>query len=294
MKYSALLIIIAFFCSSMGCSTSKNLQRNPPYTISWSDDPVWGEAVSFYSDAPITSTYLWDFGNGRTSTLMQPKYTYGKAGNYTISLTLDHKKRKKISKQIHIGNMPVYRFYTIATNTDTVQFTSIADSGSSYHWDFGDDSTSTLPNPAHLFAQPGVYNITLKVNNRTAFCNNPVLHVAQDPLYTFKISGTRMFYGSTNITIAEKNTITPVSNAAYTIGYTDKLTLLTPKFSGQFFSEPVMYNPIFSAGNILTYTSANTTLRYDTRADTVYIEQHYVQVPDKDTIRAFNTAHTAK
>lgn len=294
MKYSALLIVIALFCSSMGCSTSKNLQHNQPYSISWSKDPVWGEAVSFYSDAPITSTYLWDFGNGHTSTLMQPKYTYGRAGNYTISLTLDHKKRKKIYKQIHIGNMPKYRFYTLATNTDTVQFTSAADSGSTYHWDFGDGNTSTVAQPQHVFAQPGTYNIVLQVNGRNAFCNDPVLHIAQDPLYTFKISGSRVFYGNTNITTGANNTNTAFSKATYTIGYTDKLSLITPKFSEQFFSEPVMYNPIFSAGNILTYTSANTTLRYDTMADTVYIEQRYTQVPGNDTIRAYNMAHNTK
>ena len=33
--------------------------------------------------------------------------------------------------------------------------------GNNYHWDFGDGTTSTLRDPSHTFAQPGLYTITL-------------------------------------------------------------------------------------------------------------------------------------
>lgn len=34
-----------------------------------------------------------------------------------------------------------------------------------YHWDFGDDATSTEKNPVHEYAQPGVYTVTLIARN---------------------------------------------------------------------------------------------------------------------------------
>ncbi len=42
---------------------------------------------SFDPDGIIVS-YLWDFGNGITSTLASPSYTYGTAGNYNARLTV--------------------------------------------------------------------------------------------------------------------------------------------------------------------------------------------------------------
>lgn len=50
-----------------------------------------GEEIQFIGSAfggfP-SYTWLWDFGNGDTSTEQNPKYTYDEAGNFTISLTI--------------------------------------------------------------------------------------------------------------------------------------------------------------------------------------------------------------
>jgi len=45
--------------------------------------------VSFINNTPgTTNTYLWDFGNGITSTQSNPVYTYNNAGLYQVSLTV--------------------------------------------------------------------------------------------------------------------------------------------------------------------------------------------------------------
>jgi PKD repeat protein len=71
--------------------------------------------------------------------------------------------------QIGSGTVQNVDFYSdntyIFENTE-VQFTDISslDNPLSYHWDFGDGSTSILQNPAHLYDTEGNYNITLTVS----------------------------------------------------------------------------------------------------------------------------------
>jgi PKD repeat protein len=54
-----------------------------------------GEEIQFTGDAyniygtSDTFSYKWDFGDGKTSTKQNPKYTYNSAGKYTVTLTVE-------------------------------------------------------------------------------------------------------------------------------------------------------------------------------------------------------------
>ncbi len=50
-----------------------------------------GEEVRFQSPT-IADEYLWDFGDGNTSTNANPSHTYSKNGNYTVQLTTQRKE----------------------------------------------------------------------------------------------------------------------------------------------------------------------------------------------------------
>ena len=52
----------------------------------------------------------------------------------------------------------------VATN-EVVSFTSGSIGASSYSWNFGDGTSSSLQNPTHAFAQPGNYTVTLTVDS---------------------------------------------------------------------------------------------------------------------------------
>lgn len=55
---------------------------------------------------------------------------------------------------------------TTATCRGTIQFTDLSTNiAQSWEWDFGDGNTSIDQNPAHTYAQPGLYTVTLKVTN---------------------------------------------------------------------------------------------------------------------------------
>ncbi|MCB0793335.1 MAG: gliding motility-associated C-terminal domain-containing protein, partial [Flavobacteriales bacterium] len=44
---------------------------------------------------------------------------------------------------------------------DTVQFLNLSSGGNDYFWDFGDMTTSTEMEPDHIYAQPGIYTVTM-------------------------------------------------------------------------------------------------------------------------------------
>lgn len=56
---------------------------------------------------------------------------------------------------------------TPMVNIDTVTFTNTSQGASSYLWDFGDGTTSTLQSPTKMYTSGGVKTVTLKINGQT-------------------------------------------------------------------------------------------------------------------------------
>lgn len=46
------------------------------------------EALLLTNNSENAVAYFWDFGNGTTSSLKQPEFSYPRCGNYTITLTV--------------------------------------------------------------------------------------------------------------------------------------------------------------------------------------------------------------
>ena len=125
--------------------------------------------------------YLWNFGDGTTSTQINPSHTYSTGGAYSVSLfsvrmdsvTLDTLCSSIISSSVTAGGVDTCTagFYSsISRSNLSVSFnnrsvtttidTSIMVSPN-YFWDFGDGNTSTQKDPVHTYAQPGTYQVTL-------------------------------------------------------------------------------------------------------------------------------------
>lgn len=88
-----------------------------------------------YDPDGIIVSYLWDFGNGATSTLADPAYSYASAGNYTATLTVTDNSGGTSSATLPIVvNAPtvgkivkvssiVLQWVTINTSTGNIQGT---------------------------------------------------------------------------------------------------------------------------------------------------------------------------
>jgi len=55
--------------------------------------------------------------------------------------------------------------FSFTTSGEAVLFQNNSSFGTSYSWEFGDDSTSTEAAPIHIYDQPGEYDVTLTVTN---------------------------------------------------------------------------------------------------------------------------------
>lgn len=118
-----------------------------------------------------TLTYLWDFGDGNTSTIQSPTHTYAENGTYTVTLTVDDGTDTNTkAEDIVVGNVaPTANFTYVATNLSVVFTDASTDPNTgdtlTYLWDFGDNTNSTTQSPIHEYAAAGTYNVTLTVTD---------------------------------------------------------------------------------------------------------------------------------
>lgn len=145
----------------------------PPPLVDFTANPLSGAiplTVHFnnLSTGSIAS-YLWDFGDGSSSTLTNPSHIYSKMGTWTVKLTAEGPggtANKQISNYIS-SRVPapvadfsanpasgLVPFYVQFTNQSTGDITN-------YLWNFGDGETSNLIHPNHLYDRGG--QITAKL-----------------------------------------------------------------------------------------------------------------------------------
>lgn len=160
----------------------------PEAMISWdSTTAEVGKTTIFVDHSQNSPTsWLWNFGDGQTSTLRNPTHAYASANTYVVSLTATNAAGSDTYTQnvgislpvIPTGGEPSPSFksnpiagkYTVPVIINFVD-TSTADPSTpitSWLWDFGDDHTSTEQNPTHGYITAGTYTVSLTVTNSVA------------------------------------------------------------------------------------------------------------------------------
>ncbi|MBI5856230.1 MAG: PKD domain-containing protein [Sphingobacteriales bacterium] len=135
-----------------------------PYTITMIPTIVSLDAVTSYN---------WDFGDGGTSTLPNPTYTYIAQGTYTVRLIITTSSgctdTLTLPNAVRVGSKPTADFSAFpipVCGRQPVYFTNLTTPASDqWNWDFGDGGTSTLQNPSHSYNDTGYFNIRLIATN---------------------------------------------------------------------------------------------------------------------------------
>ena len=122
------------------------------------------------TSTPAPAAVTWYFGDGTSSTQNNPAKVYSVAGNYQIKLIANFGScLDSVSKNILVLPSPMAAFAADdSANCSapfTVNFKNLSASASSYQWYFGDGSTSTLSNPAHVYTSYGNFNVKLVVTS---------------------------------------------------------------------------------------------------------------------------------
>ena len=127
------------------------------------------------------SAWLWDFGDGTTSSEQNPVHTYAEEGFYQVSLTIfsaDCESSVQIGLQagesVWYGNLSCRAWFLPIINPATLEvyFINLSRPDAvEFLWDFGDGGTSSSPLVLHTYSEPGTYTVTLTTTNADG-CSN--------------------------------------------------------------------------------------------------------------------------
>ena len=134
-------------------------------------DPA-GNTVTFTNETNAgTWMYLWNFGDGSTSSDESPVHLYKTAGDLTVSLFVGNSTcSDSVKHTISISPPPpVANFDSIppgcqplhVTFNNTSLYADIP--GTTFRWEFGDGNISILKNPEYTYVEPGFYRAKLTV-----------------------------------------------------------------------------------------------------------------------------------
>jgi PGF-pre-PGF domain-containing protein len=146
-------------------------EGNAPLTVQFTDT----------STGNVTS-WLWNFGDGNNSTSQSPTYIYSSSGTYTVKLTVTNafgSSTLEAPSPVKVLSVaaPTPDFTSNLTSGKApliVRFEDLSSGGpTAWEWDFNSDGTidSTEQNPVYEFTDTGLYTVTLRAGNGTAWDN---------------------------------------------------------------------------------------------------------------------------
>jgi len=206
--------------TSSGCTETLTIPAairvgtNPTADFSAAPNPVCAYQPVQFTDLSVPADeWLWNFGDGTTSTLQHPSHVYTDTGYFSITLIATNNGcPATITRPNFIRVLPPIARFTATPNCANrleFSFTDQSVGPVTWLWDFGDGTTSTQQNPVHVFPALGSYNVTLTVTNGS--CSHSlsvnINTIDQTPDFT-----------ATSTTICRGNTITfnPIVNPALT------------------------------------------------------------------------------
>ncbi|MEM7036398.1 MAG: PKD domain-containing protein, partial [Bacteroidota bacterium] len=197
------------------------------------------------------NNWLWDFGDGLTSTAQNPCHTYTAAGSYTVTLVVQDvngcNNTIVMTNFVNVSNTPTAAFtggpLSACVPPLTVNFNNTSSGGAAplaYAWDFGDGNTSNAQNPSHTYTASGSFTVTLiatdqngcadtlelpayvNINNITAAFTQNTTNICEGQSVTFtdQTVGANTWnwdFGDGNTSTAQNPTHTYATAGTYTV-----------------------------------------------------------------------------
>jgi PKD repeat protein len=128
---------------------------------------------TFTNTSTDGETYMWDFGDGNTSTEESPTHVYDTHDIYTVTLEVTNAAglTATLEKPVDI-QAPVTAAFSFVTNQNpdtyqTVEFMDESIGAVELLWEFGDGYQFTGMNPSHTYDADDIYTVTLTATSIT-------------------------------------------------------------------------------------------------------------------------------
>ena len=156
----------SFYVQQHTFSTNNNPNPLAAFSISTSTSGCSPLPVSFINNSTGALSYLWDFGDGNTSTVFAASHVYTTAGIYTVTLTAFNAVFSHVyfqSSVIHIDGATPFQFNSDTLSTNSVVYQLNTNPGYlSYFW------TTNQTTQSITVGATGNYCVTLtSANNCT-------------------------------------------------------------------------------------------------------------------------------
>lgn len=145
-----------------------------PVTVNFTDNSI-----------PTIQDHIWYFGNGDSSLLSNPVYTYIDTGSYDITLIAATQQgcinTYTSKKYVNIYPNPTADFIAepliVRLGTEPVNFISYSTGADFHDWNFGDGNTSTDSLTSNEYEDSGVYEVYLIVSTIHGCSDTAILKV---------------------------------------------------------------------------------------------------------------------
>ncbi len=157
------------------------------------------DEVTFnFINPPTANTnyaHYWDFGDGTGTSAKSPSHAYDKNGVYTVVLTVTSTQgcnaTGSTTVTVNVNTSPVADFSmeseVISWIYPVAKFRNSSLNATSWLWDFGDKTTSTLKDPQHTYKAKGTYTVIMRAYNQSVCTDSMVKTVEVEPEFTFYI-----------------------------------------------------------------------------------------------------------
>lgn len=133
------------------------------------NEPCVGATICFTNFSNSTDV-VYDFGDGTTSTELNPCHTYNNAGTYEVTLRAFGCGFDVTSSTLEIKAIPEFslEYPLFSCPGASIPFEAIVHEDMDevgFLWDFGDSITSSLSHPIHTYDTSGVFDVCLTVTS---------------------------------------------------------------------------------------------------------------------------------
>jgi PKD repeat protein len=265
-------------CKTIVVTQPCNMVADFNWTVTQTN-PLRLEFHNLTTPVAVNDSIRWTFGDGSSSSDVNPVHTYNIAGTYTVCLRVIRYNGsnipciREICKTVIVtapcNVIPNFTWTVTATNPLRIEFHNTSTNtvaSDSIRWTFGDGSASSDLNPVHTYATAGAYTVCLRIIRYNAgtttpcireICKNVVVTAPCNMIPDFTWTATQ-----TNALSIEFHNISTNTVATDSIRWT---------FGDGSSSNQI--NPVHTYANAGTYTVCLRIIRYNAGTTTPCIRE---------------------